>query len=138
MKKILTIASIGLLSGCSQQSFEAEFGQPLPQDVVIADSATVQRGPDTSYFFRLTDWQDEDLSSIVSQSRLQHWTGEPTASLPVNVPGPPAGRLPEWWDRDKLSALPEIYGRMDDSAERSWWIFVDRDKSQLYLNSEDW
>jgi hypothetical protein len=139
MKRAFAIAIIGLLAGCGlRQPFEAEFGLPLPEGVVIADSAHVQHGPDTSHFFRLTHWQDDDLSNIVSRSRLERWTGEPSALIPVNVPGPSPSKLPAWWDRDTLLVLPEIYGRVDKSTERFWWVFVDRARSELLVNSGEW
>ena len=130
---------VGLLAGCgTRQTFEAEFGLSLPKGVIVADSFHVQHGPDCSHFFRLTHWQEEDLGNFVSTARLEQWTGEPTTLLPVNVPGPPPSKLPNWWDRKRLLALPEIYGRMDKSTERFWWIFVDRDQSELYVNSGEW
>lgn len=139
MKKAFAIAMVGVLAGCgTRKSFEAEFGQPPPDGVMVADSAHVQHGPDTSYFFRLTHWQDDDLSNIVSRSRLERWTGEPSAAISVSVPGPSPSKLPGWWDPDALLTLPEICGRVDKSAERFWWVFVDRTESELFVNSGEW
>jgi len=109
------------------------FKSSFPPSAMLLHYQREQAGFDVSYafVFRVTDnrWRDQ----IIADWQLQT-VGDKDKELRTFI----SLRPPVWWPAKRLQSMPERYERDDESTERYWSLWVDRDKQLLYCERGRW
>jgi len=113
--------------------FEYAIGERLPSTAEVVNSDIDIAPFDQIHRFAISFTDDQTRDLLVKKWRLQTGSSDIMSSSNMNDPS--------WWPRTQLDQIEqsgECYGRIDDSSEQWWTIWIDRNNKLLYLETGNW